>query len=51
MAIAGSLNTLELVTQASFGNFPAFPERRQMRARSAAQVMQGEVGQAVGDTR
>jgi hypothetical protein len=25
MAIVGSLNTLELVTEASFGNFPAYP--------------------------
>ena len=47
MAIVGSLNTLELVAQASFGNLPAYPDGSQMRARRATQVMEGKVGQAV----
>lgn len=50
MAIVRSLNTLELVTEASFGNLPPYFERGQMRARTATQVMEDEVRQAVGDT-
>ncbi len=44
MSIVGSLNTLELVTEAPFGNFPAYPQSSQMRARRATQIMEGEVG-------
>ena len=46
MSIVGSLNTLELVTEASFRHFPAYPQRSQMRTRRATQIMEGEVGQA-----
>lgn len=47
VAVIGTLDTAQLVTQAAFGHFAPYAKRREVRACRAAEIVEREVRHAV----